>query len=332
MKKIRLLGLISLFVLSLAITSNASAETLSTEQESSTPQTTETMTTDSSTESSPEESETTESSTSEIPSPDPDDTPITEPPATPTIVEKDLSSEITAYHEKGDKISAISFQVGIESSLNKKLTNYRFETGEDFIAETVGIHVAKVLADLDEQTTYLITCSYSVQNNVSTIPEPELTYDAKNHILKGKTLPNHLVAFYKVGLGTGEEIEEINTIADENGDFSISADKFERGRLMAAVVHSPDGLEFSTGTQFKIPLVAITEPTTEPSDSSSTQPSQSNKDSTKPKSSTSTKPKAANNKKLPATGEENNPWLPIVGLLALIGGFSLFLVKKKVNE
>lgn len=318
MKKFRLVGLLSILALSLVIPTAASAESNSIELENNFTQTTETSASDNHLENQPD---------NEAPVPNdsipiaPNTTDILEEPTTPSIVEIDLSSEITAFHEKGDPIGAISFQVGIESSLNKKLTNYRFETGEDFIADTVGIHVIKVLADLDEQTTYLITCSYSVQNNVSTLPEPELSYDEKNHVLNGKTLPNHRVEFYKVGLPTGEEIKPINTIADKDGNFSISADNFERGRLMSVVVFSPDGVEFSKGTEFKIPLTDTATSTTESTDNSSTKQSES--------TTSSTKPKPSDGKGLPKTGEESSVALTVGGILAILGVFGIFLVKKK---
>lgn len=325
MKKIKFVGLVGILSLSLCVTSKAFAETDSTELESSSAQTIETSTSESSLE------ESSASSTSEEPVPD-TSIPFTsskteklDASSTGSITEINLSSVITAFHEKGDKISAIGFQVGIENSLNKKLTNYRFETGEDFIADTVGIHTTKILADLDGETTYLITCSYSVQNNVNTIPAPQLSYDAENHVLNGKTLPNHKINFYKVGLASGEEFNEISTVADEHGNFSISADKFERGRLMAAIVSSPDGLEFSDATQFKIPLADTTQSTTESTNSSEAQTSESTTDSAKPK--------PANGKALPSTGEENDTTLKASGMLAFLGAFSMFLVKKRnVNK
>lgn len=325
MKKIKFVGLVSILTLSLCINSKAFAETVPTELENSSTQTTETSISDNQSEKS-SDSSINENILSDTSTPfNPSKTDKREDPITSSIVEIDLSSEITAFHEKGDRISAFDFQVGIEKSLNKKLTNYRFETGEEFITDTVGIHVTKILADLDEKTTYLITCSYSVQNNINTIPAPELSYDAKTHILNGKTLPNHKINFYKVGLATGEESKQIFTVADEYGNFSISADNFERGRLMAAIVSSPDGVEFSESTQFKIPLADTTNSTTETTNSSSTQPSESTTDSTKSKLSGS--------KELPSTGEKNNYTLKTSGLLTIFGVFSIFLVKKrKVNK
>lgn len=240
-------------------------------------------------------------------------------PVTPTadsaIIELSHVDSPSATYLKGQTPKAEDFKTALEQVLKLNLRTLAFQDGSDQTTTVLDLHTTKILATDTDDKNYLITCTYIVKSDIATLNAPTIHYDEQTNMLTGITFPYAGVYFYEVGLETGEPIQVAN--ADANGNFSISGDYFEPGRLMSVVVYSIGGVEFSEPLLFKIPL-ADENTTTE----SSTVPAEETK-------TTAEQAQKAPGKTFPSTGEADGNVLISSGILTLASAASLILLKRK---
>lgn len=325
MKKISLVGL--LVLLSFSFAYSASAETSSQNAEGSTYETESAENTSETSDdlgigsaSSTEASTTITTESSEVVIQSSEEA-GTSTPTVPALIELSHLDSPSAAYVKGEVPKAEDFKAALEQVLKLSLRTLSFQEGSDQTTSSLDLHTTKIFAIDNDGKGYVITCTYIVKSDIPTLNAPTLNYDAQTNMVIGITFPYAAVYFYEVGLENGQPLQVVH--ADANGNFSISGEHFERGRLMSVVVYTVGGVEFSEPVTFKIPLEDT------PTSGGSNISSETQETAT---TSSTDQAQKASQKSFPSTGETNNVVLAQSGFFASLAAVSFIVMKRKKQK